>query len=332
MNVAVNTRFLSRRVTGVERYAREMLPHLGDRLHHIPAGRWARGAGGHFWEPFILPRQILPDEILWSPANTGPIGVKNQILTLHDLSALEHPEWFSAAFSLWYRLFIPLLIRRVKRVVVSSVYMQKKIISRFGLLPQKVIPIPGGVSERFHPQQTHLPMPGRYLLFVGSVQPRKNLTGLLKAWEQLSVHNPGLFLIIAGAKDNHFQRPKFSATLERVIFLGYVPEIDLPGLYAGAMAFILPSFDEGFGLPILEAMACSTPVIAANTGALPETVGDAGLLFDPQDPFALAQTLETCLENPSLRQSLIEKGTQRAASFSWKHSAESLWEVFQDCQ
>jgi len=333
MNVAINTRFLSRRVTGVERYARELLPHLGGRLHQIPAGRWARGVGGHFWEQCLLPRQIKPDEMLWSPANTGPLGVENQILTLHDLSALEHPEWFSAAFSLWYRLFIPVLIRRVRRVVVSSVYMQKKLIARFGLPPQKVIPIPGGVSERFHPQHARLPgLPACYLLFVGTVQPRKNLAGLLQAWEQLSAHNPGLYLVIAGEKDNHFQRQEFSAALERVMFLGYVPEVDLPALYAGALAFVLPSFEEGFGLPILEAMACGTPVIAANTGALPETVGDAGLLFDPQDLLGLIQTVETCLEDPSLRQTLIEKGTQRAASFSWLRSAESLWKVFQDCQ
>jgi glycosyltransferase involved in cell wall biosynthesis len=282
------------------------------------------------WEQFILPGKIRPDETLWSPANTGPLVVSNQVLTLHDLSPLEHPEWFKPAFSAWYRLFLPILARRVKKVLTSSEYGRKKVLARFSLQADRVVCVPAGVDrDKFHP----LAGPKEpYLLFVGTHEPRKNLSGLLRAWEMIKGKYPHFHLVVAGSMGSVFRKMVLSENLERVHFPGYIPESDLPSLYARAMLFVLPSHDEGFGLPLLEAMACGTAVIAAQAGALPEVAGDAGMLFVPAHDCSLAAAIDQCLSDSVLLASLREKGLERAAQFSWQASAEKVWQVLQACR
>lgn len=333
MKAVVNGRFLSRRVTGVERYGREVLGCLGDRLRVICPPQGRQRISGHAWEQFILPGRLHPGEVLWSPANTGPLAVARQALSLYDLSPLEHPEWFAPAFARWYRWFLPLLARRVRRLIVPSELVRKKVLHRFSLAPDRVTVAPGGVDlNRFHPGQPRpAGLPASYLLFVGSVQPRKNLGVLMQAWQQIHRRYPDTWLLAAGAEQRTFRRVALPAQVERVRFLGYVPETSLPGLYAGALALVLPSLDEGFGLPVLEAMACGAPVIATRAGALPEVVGEAGMLFDPLLPAELANTLERCLSEVGLRHRLVEKGLARAKTFSWQRSAERIWESLQTC-
>ena len=333
MKVLVNGRFLSRQVTGVERYAQEILRCLADGMRVVRPHPGVQRAGGHAWEQFILPGHIHSGEILWSPANTGPLAVANQVLTLHDLTLLEHPEWFTPAFSLWYRLFVPRLVKRVRHLVVSSEHVRNKILLRFSLSPERVTVVSGGVDlNHFHPNH---PAPrrfyARYVLFVGSLQPRKNLGVLLAAWDQIVHRFPDIWLLAAGVENHHYRQVPLSRDVKNVRFLGYVPEADLPGYYAGAMAFVIPSLDEGFGLPVLEAMACGTPVIAARTGALPEVVGKAGLFFDPVHPAQLAETLASCLSDAKLRGDLAEKGLSHVKTFSWQVSAEKLWKVLKTC-
>lgn len=336
MTVWVNGRFLTRRVTGVERYGREILRRLDGRARVVRPGRQASGARGHLWEQFVLPGRVRAEagELLWSPANTGPLAVRRQILTLHDISALEHPEWYAPAFGWWYRRLLPRLVRRVACVVTDSRYMQEKITARFSLPPGAVRLVPGGVDPaRFRPDQPPLPgLPPRYVLFVGSRQPRKNLATLLRAWELIAPRHPSVFLVIAGETGAVFRPAGLKADVARVILPGYVPEASLPGLYAGALVFTLPSFDEGFGLPVLEAMACGTPVIAAHAGALPEVAGDAALWFDPRDPVALAAHLDRALRDEDLRLRLRAKGLERVQAFSWQRSAQMLWELFEACR
>lgn len=328
-NVVVNGRFLSRRVTGVERYATEILRCLGNRVQIVKPGRDIQGIAGHTWEQLILPNRIPSRSILWSPANTGPLAVSNQVLTLCDLSPLEHPEWFKPAFAMCYRLFLPLLVRRVRRVVTLSEHIRQKMIARFALPNDQVTVIPGGVDKtKFHPLKRPANI-GRYILFVGSLEPRKNLSTLLMAWKQIEKKYPDVSLTIVGGEGRVF-RHKFLEVAERVKFSGYVPESDLPALYSGAAVFILPSFDEGFGLPVLEAMACGTPVVASTGGALPEVVGDAGILFNPNDPPALAMALDLCLSDPNLLNSLREMGQEHVKQFSWSVAAEKIWQVLRD--
>ncbi len=334
MNAAVNGRFLSRPVTGVERYGHEILQRSGDRLRIVRSSRWARGLAGHAWEQLILPGQIRAGEILWSPANMGPLAVANQVLTVHDLSPLENPGWFAPDFALWYRLLIPRLARRVRHITVPSAHVRDKLIRYLRLRDDQVTVVPGGVdTDRFNPKATTLcGSPEHYLLFVGSVQARKNLDRLLEAWQAICYHFPDVWLLVAGGTSKVFHHYVFPNNIERFRWLGYVADADLPGLYANAEVFVLPSLDEGFGLPILEAMACGTPVVAARAGAMPEVAADAALFFNPSNSEELADTLEHCLKDAALRRSMTEKGLALAHKFSWDASARKLWEVLQLCQ
>jgi glycosyltransferase involved in cell wall biosynthesis len=334
MNAVVNGRFLLRRITGVERYGIEILRLLGDRLRVVKATGWARGVRGYLWEQFYLPFKSHGADILWSPANIGPLAVRNQVLTLHDLSPLDHPGWFTPAFSMWYRLLIPLLVQRVRHITVPSAYVRERVMTDFQINVDRVTIVPGGVdTEWFKPGFAPLEcVPERYILFVGSIQPRKNLVILLKAWAMINHRFPGVWLVLAGGADQIFSPVEFAVNQDRVLWLGYVRELDLPPLYANADVFVLPSLDEGYGLPVLEAMACGTPVIAARAGAIPEVAGEAARLFDPAQADELAASLGQCLGDSLLRETLRAKGLALVQTHPWGDSARKMGEVLEKCQ
>jgi glycosyltransferase involved in cell wall biosynthesis len=327
-DIVINGRFLSRRITGVERYGREISQLFGSS-YRVEKTRGNRLAG-HAWEQFVLPTKLKSNSILWSPANTGPIMVHNQALTIHDLSPLEHPEWFNKDFAAWYRLFLPPLAKRVQIIFTPSEYTKQKVMKRFGIA--NVLVTPNGVDTSvFHPnaKQNTVEFPKKYILFVGSIQPRKNLDGLMQAWHEIKNEFKDTWLVVAGEAGHIFRAVKFLAD-ERIRFLNYVSEDVLPGLYAGAELFVLPSFDEGFGLPVLEAMSCGTPVIVSNGGALPEIVDGAGLVFELSNPNGLANAIRECLNDNDLRLSLKEKGFCQVKSFSWKKTAELIWNTLNE--
>lgn len=327
-DIVINGRFLSRRITGVERYGREILRYIGDRCRVEKTH--TNGMMGHAWEQFILPRKLKPESILWSPANTGPLIIRNQALTIQDLSVLEHPEWFQPSFAAWYRLFLPILAKRIKVIFAPSEYVRKKIIARFGI--NNVSALSSGVNtEIFHPvacQNTYA-LPQRYILFVGSLEPRKNLLSLLNAWNSIKREFPDVTLVIAGETGRVFRKIELPHTQSQVRFIGYVGS-ELPALYANAEIFVLPSFDEGFGLPVVEAMACGTPVIGSDGGALPEVIGDAGLIFSLSKPDNLSMAMKRCLSDSDLRLSMKEKGLERAKLFSWQNTAELIWNTLNE--
>ena len=327
--ILVNGRFLSRRVTGVERHGREVLSLLGDRCR-LESTR-ANGWRGHMWEQFFLPRQMKKNSILWSPANTGPLAVENQALTLHDLGPLEHPDWFRKSFAAWYRLFLPILIRRVRVIFTPSMYVMNKIRRQFDV--RNIVITPNGVDQLvFNPlaKQDKYSLPKKYILFVGTLEPRKNLPDLLQAWNEVKDEFKDIWMIIAGTYGNVFGSLHLPRNMERVRFLGHVEEKNLPGLYAGATVFVLPSIDEGFGLPVLEAMACGAPVLASNGGALPEVVDEAGIIFKLHDPNGLSSALREYLTSEQLRCSMKEKGLSRAEMFSWQSPAHILWNTLHE--
>jgi glycosyltransferase involved in cell wall biosynthesis len=322
--IVINGRFLARRVTGVERYGREILRYIEGNCRVESTHR--QGWMGHAWEQFTLPTKLNRNSLLWSPANTGPLMIRNQVLTIHDLGPLEHPEWFRASFAAWYRLFLPMLARRVRKVFAPSEYMKQKVIRRFGI--ENVTVTPNGVDHAFfHPDanQKEFDLPECYILFVGSLEPRKNLDHLLRAWNEIKNDFKKTWLIIVGVSGNVFKSVNLSHEVERVYFLGYVGDETLAGLYAKATLFVLPSQDEGFGVPALEAMASGTPVIVSDGGALPEIVDEAGLIFCLSNPVGLKNALKECLSNVKLRSVLKEKGLVRAQHFPWKTTAELVW-------
>ena len=341
--VIVNGRFLAGPVTGVQRYAAEILRGLGERVRVVRpqpeplAG--AHGIAGHAWEQFGLPRHVQPGSILWSPANSGPLATRNQVLTLHDLSPLEHAEWFKPAYAAWYRWFLPRLVRRVRRIITPSEYVRQKVLARFHLPGERVVVVPGGVDTTRFRKVAPAGAGGRYILFVGTLEPRKNLATLLAAWQQIEKFHADVCLVLAGGAGRVFSPMRLQKgtkgkqgvqEIPRVKFAGYVAEEALPALYSGAEVFVLPSFDEGFGLPALEAMACETPVVVSACGALPEVVGKAGVFVDPHQTENLARALNDCLSDVNLRHSLVESGLQQVQRFSWQTSSEQVYAVLRE--
>jgi glycosyltransferase involved in cell wall biosynthesis len=332
----INGRALGRRVTGVERYTAEVVHRLGDRVRVIQPGSAAQGPAGHLWEQLFLPLQLSRGEILWSPANSGPLQVEQQVVTIHDLGPLEHPEWFRPAFARFYRMLLPRLVARARAVIVPSRYTKTRLLEIFGCGEDKITIIPEGVDRaHFYPRQrveierlrVRWGLPENFILAVGSLQPRKNISGLLAAWKLVESNSPSLGLILVGTYGDQFTSQPAFKNRRAVRFLGYVPDEDLPGLYSAANGYVCASFEEGFGLTVLEAMACGTPVIASRSGGLPDLLDQSGLLFDPYSPDELAVSIERLVDEPGLQAELASRGYERAKGFTWRNTAEMVWEL-----
>ncbi|MEJ2264727.1 MAG: glycosyltransferase family 1 protein [Anaerolineales bacterium] len=333
--VLVNIRPLSRRLTGVERYTQQISARFSERVHFIRP-RYAEGFSGHLWEQTWLANRVGRRDILWSPANTGPLSVSSQVVTIHDLSVIDHPEWFDKRFSAWYRYMLPRLSARSRLVITDSMYSKIRIMRAFRISESKIRVIPCGVDTEFFRPRTHSEqavarrkygLSDAYILFTGSLVRRKNLGRLISAFSKMEEAFTPLRLAIVGASGGSFRELELGETSRRVDWLGYVDDGDLPAIYSGAKAFILPSIYEGFGLTVLEAMACGVPVIAARSTALPDVVGNAGLLVNPFSVEEIARAISNLLGDADLRRALIRKGLERAQSFSWDRTAKLVWEA-----
>ncbi len=330
----VNGRFEGQRVTGAERYASEILQCLAPRVKVVRPRQLSAGMQAELWEQLVLPRLVGKDQFLWSPANSGPLAVSRQAVTIHDLSILDHPEWFNQGFRRWSMLLLPRLARRAKVVITASEHSRQAILKRFHLEQEQVVAIPGAVNlERFHPcdatpVRQKYELAGRYILYVGSIDPHKNLERLLQAWFRLMDFRD-LTLVIAGAEAGSFRPVALGASRRRTRFLGYVPDEDLPGLYSGAAFFIMPSLSESLGLSLLEAMACGTPVVTSYAGALPEVADAAAIQVDPTSVEGMAEAMRTLLVDEDLRSDLKRKGLERVREFSWERSAQAVWDVLE---
>jgi glycosyltransferase involved in cell wall biosynthesis len=232
-------------------------------------------------------------------------------------------------------------VRRARRVIAISASTKRDILRVLDVSGDKVDVVPCGVDEDFRPLEsrsqldalrTRWHLPPRMLLFVGTLEPRKNLTTLLRSYALLKQRFDPPPLVLGGPKGWRCQEI-FSLAEElglenEVLFPGFIPREELPLWYNAASLFIYPSLYEGFGLPPLEAMACGIPVVASNTSALPEVVSDAGLLVEPIDAEGMAQAMQRVLSDGDLRDTLREKGLQRAKSFSWPRAARETARVY----
>jgi glycosyltransferase involved in cell wall biosynthesis len=336
--IYVNTRILNGRLTGVQRYASEILARIGRQLTPLTLEHSFNGVRGHFWEQFILPLR-LQDGLLWSPSNSGPLSVGNQVVTIHDLSPLDHPEWMSPRFAAWYQFLLPRLARKAKHLITVSEFTKGRILERFCVPEEKITVIPNAVDERFRdpPKATDLSSifgecfsNTRYVLTVGSIEPRKNLITLTKAWQMIVDKIPeDISLVVAGARGERaiFRDASLSTMPKRVLMPGHVSDEFLPMLYANAIVFSYLSVYEGFGLPPLEGMASGVPVLTSNTTAIPEVVSDAALTVDPLDAEAVADGLFRLITNDSLNKKFSAQGILRAEQFTWETTAAKTWDV-----
>ena len=336
--IAINARFMWRRITGVERYAHEITTRLGDRIRLLAPTRPLGGIAGHIWEQTILPGMLREGDLLWSPANSGPLLIPDQVLSIHDLAVIEHPEWFNPKFARWYRFLIPRIIKGASLLITPSNYTKIRIQDTFWISPDKIKVVPPGVNLdlfRAPPIQEQaktrniygIDVP--YCLVVGSLEPRKNLDRLFQAWKLSRAAKNGYHLIVVGAGGRMFRNPDYDPLPENVLLAGMLGDQELVSLYAGARAFILPSLYEGFGLTVLEAMACGAPVVASNTGAIPETAGEAAIYFNPLETEDIAQAIDQVTGDSELINLLRKKGFERVKDYTWSRTANQIWNLLQ---
>jgi glycosyltransferase involved in cell wall biosynthesis len=350
--------------TGIGGYARNLMPALENfcdvRISTLAAPRLFNGRTGFLarssraahqvmWTQFGLRtelRRIKPD-LLHAPAFVSTLVAPCPlVVTIHDVAYIHFPQHYEKPW-LWYiRLLVPLAARRASAVIAVSEHAKQDIQRHLNLPPHKVHAVYQGVDgSRFRPlappetalvtQRYGLDTP--FVLHVGNLAARKNIPTLLKAVFRLKKANfwrNRRIVLVGGVSPGLPGYAEIRATIEKlgleqeVVLLGHAPDDDLPAIYNLAEAVVMPTLYEGFGLPVLEAMACGRPVIASQCSSLPEVGGDAALLVDPMDSEAWAQALSQVLTDEALRQSMVERGLRRACAFTWEKTAEATLRVY----
>lgn len=342
------SRAFSKERTGTENYSYQLLQALAKidhqnqyivyvRLHTVyptwPNNfvfkkiNWSR-----LWTQGGLSLQTFKDKlnVLFVPAHTLPIirkpGLKT-VITVHDLGS----EYLPATHQLKQRLYLSYMQRKqlneVSKIIAVSHATKKDLVKKIGINPEKIKVIYEGYDQKlFKPVKGDR---GEYFLFVGTVQPRKNLVRLIQAFSQVILYEK---LLIVGQKgwlsDEIYKLPKKLGIEDRVKFLGYVAEKDLPALYSGAIALVFPSLYEGFGLPILEAQACGCPVITSNVSSMPEVAGKRAILVDPYDVDNIIEGMER-VKRKGEREKLIKLGYENVKRFSWEKCARQTLKVLE---
>jgi glycosyltransferase involved in cell wall biosynthesis len=256
-----------------------------------------------------------------------------QLVTIHDVHFLAHPERTSQEIRRDYPTLAGAHARRADRIIVSSRFAAGEVQRAFNIDPEKIAICPAGAPEWTDGRVGG--DPSGYILFMGTLEARKNIGGLLHAYGQVLSRNASApRLVVAGGAGPDagpwLEQIRTPPLADHVDYLGYVASERRQALFAGARVFVLPSFEEGFGLPALEAMAAGVPVVASSRGALPEVVGDAGIMIDPDDTTALAVALERIIGDARLRAQLSSRGRQQAAGFSWARTAADIRRAYQE--
>jgi glycosyltransferase involved in cell wall biosynthesis len=309
----------------------------------VPPEWWAR-----VWHRAHLP---LPIEAIVGPVSLlhatdfvlpPTLPGTRTLLTVHDLSYVRVPQAASPRLKAYLDRVVPRSVARADHVLADSAATRDDLMALYGTPADKITVLYSGVDPAFQRIEdaavlqrvrAHYHLPAEpFVLSVGTVQPRKNYPALVEAVAALRARGHALSVVIAGGR-GWMEDPIYAAIdalnmRDHVHFIGFARDEDLPALYSMASCFALPSLYEGFGLPVLEAMACGTPVITSNLSSLPEVAGDAAILIPPQDIRALANALETVLTNDDRRRSMQQAGVRQAAQFSWDSSARQLAAIY----
>ena len=301
------------------------------------------------WEQLALPRAIrrIQPDLLHCTSNTAPVFCSVPlVLTLHDIIFLEKKAGKNSSLYQnmgWYyrRLVVPRIIKHCRKIITVSNFECNRIRSFLNLEENRITAIHNGYSQRFQPLeiprtqiQKYLPDEA-YLFFLGNTDPKKNTPRTLKAYSlYLKKSTKRLPLLIADLKEDTIDRILNQEQIEEIKpmlrYPGYIPHTDLPAIYNGASVFLYTSLRESFGIPLLEAMACGTPVITSNTSAIPEIAGKDALLINPEKAETIAEALIELEQNPLLRRQQIDYGLERVKHFSWQQTAHRLLNVYQD--
>ncbi|WP_407429074.1 glycosyltransferase family 4 protein [Arcticibacter sp.] len=352
--IYINGRFLTQRLTGVQRFAYEMFrallissptqfcvlvpPAKIDAAYDV--SNWPIKVIGKLknslWEqldlPFFLVRNNKP--LLISLVNTAPCFYSNQIVSILDMTTFVNPRWFNYLFAAYYKVIVPRIAKNSLKVITISEHSKQDILKYVDIPGEKIDVIHCAVSDKFLERSALDQGAGQfldrlgvekegYILGVSSLDPRKNFRALIEAYLLLDSDLP---LVIVGSKGKAFADNNLDGLLssERIIFTGYVEDDDLILLYQAAKCFVYPSLYEGFGMPPLEAMACGSATIVSNTSSMPEVCGSASLYVDPLDVVSIKDAMSKLLSDNELRKKLIDLGKDRCRIYSWNASSEKL--------
>lgn len=336
--IVINGRFRVQRISGVQRYAHEITRRMPS-THQVFTPASGKGAVGHLWEQTMLPA-LCGGRLLWSPNACGPLAYGNQVVTFHDIFPVEHPEWYSRSYASWYAITMRLLARRARHIVAVSAYTKSRLVNHLGVDPERITVVYNGChmrgpasADEVAEAAAALQLPSRrYVLSLSSMEQRKNTAATLAAWGAIYERLPeDTWLVLAGppADTSVYGRRLSEEAHPRVLFTGYVPEKHLAGLYTGASLFVFPSLAEGFGFPLLEAMACGVPCISSNSSSLPEVGGDLVQYVDPHRPEDLAQLMLAQLTSNDTCRVPAQASIDRARNFSWESAAHNTLQILQ---
>lgn len=369
MHVVIDTQALLEPLAGIGRYTHNLLKTFGeiDRENHYylyygASFRQSRAALPHFDNPNFQNKLIrFPGRIfrlLTEKMHVLPVGSFfsrgydiyhglnyhvprlnfPSILNIYDLSYILFPQCFTKKRLGDIRRKVSSSVRRAEVIITGSEAAKADIVNSLKVAEEKIEVIPFGLERAFKPVDAEkvaairekYRLPDRFILFVGTIEPRKNIIGLLDAYNRLGKSDPGL--VIVGRRgwlfQEIFKEVERLNLADKVIFPGHIPESDLPLVYNAASVFVYPSLYEGFGFPPLEAMACGVPVITSNTSSLPGIVGDAGILVNPEKTDEIVQAIKDVLEDDSRRQVMVKKGFERAKAFSWEKCARETIKLY----
>ena len=296
------------------------------------------------WNLLAAEDFLGPIDVFHSPYEFLPKTRKARtVVSVHDVTFLKHPDYLDPSFVELYTRRIHHIVKNADKIIAVSHNTKNELAEFTGVSPDRVAVIHQGMGEQFRPIKDgkilnkvaqRYQIPGPYILFLGAADKDKNLIRLTKAFAQLIPKHDQLRLVFAGSLNWGFRqlKDKFASLSQKnkIIFTGFVEDLDLPALYSGATALAIPSIHEGFGLPTIEAMACGTPVLCSNSSSFPEVVGSAAVQVDPYNVDEIAEGLRSLVEDNQLRLSCIKKGLARAVKFSWDNTARQTIEVYKE--
>lgn len=347
--IYVNGRFLTQPMTGVERYAYNICKALAElslpftiicpkspiqpcydisqfNIVHYGFGK------SHFWEQCVFPFFFLgkKDYIVFSFTGLGSILISNKVMTIHDLSFLENPKWFSKGYYWWYKIMTPLAVRTSKHIITVSEFSKKEIVRFYPFMKAKKISVVyGATDQNVFQHLTQNPTSEKpFVLAVSSLDPRKNFMRLIEAFKDIKE----VSLYIVGSYNRVFtQQAGYTASQDNIRYVGRVSDNELVRLYNQATCFLFPSIYEGFGLPPIEAMNCGCPVLASDIPVLREVCGGAAIFFNPNDTKSIQNAIQQFLKlDEEERKRLQDFGYKNAQRFSWEKSAQHIISVIQE--
>jgi glycosyltransferase involved in cell wall biosynthesis len=364
LKVAWDNRLAGRNKAGTGVYAARLLEQFANRpdLRMDVWNGWRdssrnrlataalRAAGDVFWTQACLPALLWKrgSDLLHAPAFIAPVVSPCPVVTtIHDVTYLLYPSHFARWWTTYLKFVMPPAVRSAAAIICGSENSKRDIVKAYGIGWDRVRVVPYGVDHaRFNPAATldhhwaqALGIRDGYVLHVGTFSYRKNIPTLLHAVAHLRARGKwgDRQVVLAGAQNlslkgaqEVFETIRELDLSSSVVLTGHMPDEHVPGLYAHASLLVMPSLYEGFGFPVVEAMAAGTPVVCSNTSCLPEVAGDAAILFSPHDPYALARVMEDLIQNRSLAEELRRKGIEQARQFTWQRTAEQTIEIYRE--